>query len=54
MEYIKLGIEVLVHGVALFIALGVAISLLGGVIGFFIWLFGKLREEKSTWQNMGN
>lgn len=51
MEYIKLGIEVLIHGVAIFVALGITISLLGGAIGFVLWVWDKLREEKSQWKN---
>ena len=50
MEHIKLGLEILAHGVALFVCLGIAISLLGGAIGFIVWIFAKLREEKQTWQ----
>jgi len=46
MEHIELGIEVLIHGVALFIAVGVAISLIGGAVGFVLWVWDRLRQEK--------
>lgn len=51
MEYTKLGIEILIHGIALFIALGVTVSLIGGAIGFVLWTWNKLKEEKSQWKN---
>ena len=50
MEHIKLGIEVLVHGVALFVCLGIAISLIGGAIGFVLWVWDRLRKERSQWE----
>ena len=51
MEYIKLGAEVVIYGVALFIAIGVTVSLIGGAIGFVLWTLDKLKEEKSQWKN---
>ena len=51
MEYAKLGLEILAHGVALFVALGIAISLVGGAIGFVLWVWDRLRQEKSQWKN---
>ena len=51
MEYIKLGTEILIHGVMLFIALGVAVSLIGGAVGFVLWVWDRLRKESSQWKN---
>lgn len=51
MEYTKLGIEILIHGVALFIALGIAVSLIGGAVGFVLWVWDRLRQERSQWKN---
>lgn len=50
MEYIALGSEILIHGVALFIALGVTVSLIGGAVGFVLWVWDRLRQEKSQWE----
>ena len=51
MEHIKLGIEILIHAVAVFIALGVAVSLIGGAVGFVLWVWDRLRQEKPQWKN---
>jgi len=51
MEYIKFGAEIVIYGVALFIAIGVTVSLIGGAIGFVLWTWDKLKEEKSQWKN---
>jgi len=46
-----LGAEILAHGVAIFIALGITISLLGGAIGFVLWVWDRLRQEKPQWRD---
>lgn len=51
METIKFAFELIVNGVAIFIAIAVAISLIGGAIGFLFWLKDKIADEKSTWLN---
>lgn len=51
METIKFILEIAVNGLAIFILFAVVISLIGGAVGFALWLFDRIKEEKSTWLN---
>jgi uncharacterized membrane protein YhdT len=45
MEQAKFILELAINGLALFIVFAVLISLIGGAVGFVLWLIDKIREE---------
>ena len=45
MEHVKFVLELIVNGLALFIVFAVLVSLIGGAVGFVLWLIDKIREE---------
>lgn len=45
MEQVKFVLEIIINGLAIFIAFAVLISLIGGAVGFVFWLIDKIREE---------
>lgn len=51
MEYIKFWSEVAVHVIVLFIFVGIIFSFTAGVIGFIVWLWDRIKEEKSGFRD---
>lgn len=51
MEQAKFILDFAISGLAMFVVFAILISLIGGAVGFVIWLFDKIKEEKSTWEN---
>jgi hypothetical protein len=51
MELIKTILEMSVNVAAIIIMFAVVLSIIAGAVGFILWLFDRIREERTQWQN---
>lgn len=45
METIKFILEMAINAAALFVLFAIVVSLIGGAVGFVLWLIDRIREE---------